>query len=66
MAAEMSQEEPASALKLDRTMIPKIERGVRRVDALELAELSKVLKVPLGSFLDPLPRVVSRRAEPAR
>ncbi|GAA3124583.1 XRE family transcriptional regulator [Nonomuraea salmonea] len=63
MAADMSQEELASALKLDRTMIAKIERGVRRVDALELANLSEVLQVPLGYFLDPLPQVVSRRAE---
>ncbi|MED7928147.1 XRE family transcriptional regulator [Nonomuraea sp. LP-02] len=63
MAADMSQEELASALKLDRTMIAKIERGIRRVDALELAKLSAVLQVPLGYFLDPPPSVVSRRAE---
>lgn len=63
MAADMSQEELASALKLDRTMIAKIERGVRRVDALELAKLSAVLQVPLGYFLDSQPSVVSRRAE---
>ncbi|MFG1947666.1 helix-turn-helix domain-containing protein [Nonomuraea sp. NPDC048826] len=63
LAADMSQEELASALKLDRTMIAKIERGVRRVDALELAKLSTVLQVPLSYFLDPQPLVVSRRAE---
>ncbi|MEO3889234.1 XRE family transcriptional regulator [Nonomuraea sp. B5E05] len=63
MAADMSQEELASALKLDRTMIAKIERGVRRVDALELAKLSAVLQVPLGYLLKPPPSVVSRRAE---
>ncbi|MFI7462890.1 helix-turn-helix domain-containing protein [Nonomuraea sp. NPDC049646] len=63
MAADMSQEELASELKLDRTMIAKIERGVRRVDALELARLSAVLRVPLSYFLDPAPLVVSRRAE---
>ncbi|MBF8193731.1 helix-turn-helix transcriptional regulator [Nonomuraea sp. K274] len=63
MAADMSQEELASALKLDRTMIAKIERGVRRVDALELAKLSAVLQVPLGYFLESPPLVVSRRAE---
>ncbi|MFI6604393.1 helix-turn-helix domain-containing protein [Nonomuraea sp. NPDC050536] len=63
MAADMSQEELASALKLDRTMIAKIERGVRRVDALELAKLSSVLQVSLSYFLNPPPLVVSRRAE---
>ncbi|WP_246080227.1 helix-turn-helix domain-containing protein [Nonomuraea mesophila] len=63
MAAGMSQEELASALKLERTMIAKIERGVRRVDALELAKLSAVLQVPLGYFVESPPLVVSRRAE---
>ncbi|WP_327048169.1 XRE family transcriptional regulator [Microbispora sp. NBC_01189] len=63
LAADMSQEQLAAALRLDRTMIAKIERGVRRVDALELAKLSSVLKVPLTYFLAPSPLVVSRRAE---
>ncbi|MFC4058714.1 helix-turn-helix domain-containing protein [Planomonospora corallina] len=63
MAADMSQEQLASALRLDRTMIAKIERGVRRVDALELAQLSSVLQVPLGYFLNPPSAVISRRAE---
>ncbi|MFI6789724.1 helix-turn-helix domain-containing protein [Nonomuraea sp. NPDC050383] len=63
IAANMSQEQLASALRLDRTMIAKIEMGVRRVDALELAKLSTVLKVPLSHFLTPAPAVVSRRAE---
>ncbi|MEV4455003.1 XRE family transcriptional regulator [Microbispora sp. NPDC049633] len=61
LAADMSQEQLAAALRLDRTMIAKIERGVRRVDALELAKLSSVLKVPLTYFLSPSPQVVSRR-----
>lgn len=65
LAAGMSQEQLASALDLDRTMIAKIERGVRRIDALELAKLSSVLEVPLDYFLTPRPPVVSRRAEPA-
>lgn len=63
IAADMSQEQLAVALNLDRTMIAKIERGVRRVDALELAKLSSVLQVPLVRFLAPPPLVVSRRAE---
>ncbi|MEU7888501.1 XRE family transcriptional regulator [Microbispora bryophytorum] len=63
LAADMSQEQLAAALRLDRTMIAKIERGVRRVDALELAKLSSVLKVPLTYFLSSSPQVVSRRTE---
>ncbi|MEU7749068.1 helix-turn-helix transcriptional regulator [Nonomuraea sp. NPDC049158] len=63
LAAEMSQEQLASAMNLDRTMIAKIETGVRRIDALELAKLSAILKVPLSYFLSPPPVVVSRRTE---
>ncbi|MGW3351184.1 helix-turn-helix domain-containing protein [Nonomuraea rubra] len=63
IAADMSQEQLAAALNLDRTMIAKIERGIRRVDALELSKLSTVLDVPLAYFLSPPPLVVSRRTE---
>ncbi|WP_246238855.1 helix-turn-helix domain-containing protein [Acrocarpospora corrugata] len=63
IAADMSQDQLAAFLNLDRTMIVKIERGVRRVDALELARLSAVLNVPLSYFLNPQPLVVSRRGE---
>ncbi|MDF5754456.1 XRE family transcriptional regulator [Spongiactinospora sp. TRM90649] len=65
IAADMSQEQLASALRLDRTMIVKIESGVRRVDALELAKLSAVLNVPLAYFLSPPAKVMSRRSEVA-
>ena len=44
-------------------MIAKIELGIRRVDALELAKLSSVLKVPLSYFLTSPPLVMSRREE---
>jgi Zn-dependent peptidase ImmA (M78 family)/DNA-binding XRE family transcriptional regulator len=63
VAAEMSQEQLASALNMDRTMIAKIEIGIRRVDALELSRLSSVLKVPLSHFLGSSPLLVSRRTE---
>ncbi|MEV6156172.1 XRE family transcriptional regulator [Nonomuraea sp. NPDC052129] len=63
LAADMSQEQIASAMNLDRTMIAKIETGVRRIDALELAKLSAILKVPLSYFLSSPPTVVSRRTE---
>lgn len=63
VAADMSQEQLASAMNLDRTMVAKIEAGTRRVDALELARLSSVLGVPLTHFLRRPPAVVSRRTE---
>ncbi|MEU8206201.1 XRE family transcriptional regulator [Streptosporangium sp. NPDC049046] len=63
VAADMSQEQLASTMHLDRTMIAKIEAGTRRVDALELARLSSVLGVPLTHFLRRPPAVVSRRTE---
>ncbi|MGC5015940.1 helix-turn-helix domain-containing protein [Streptosporangium sp. DT93] len=63
VAAALSQEQLASAMNLDRTMIAKIEAGTRRVDALELARLSSVLGVPLTHFLRRSPAVVSRRTE---
>ncbi|MFG1705572.1 helix-turn-helix domain-containing protein [Nonomuraea sp. M3C6] len=63
IAADMSQEQLAAVLNLDRTMIAKIERGIRRIDALELSRLSAALDVPLTYFLSPPPLVVSRRTE---
>ncbi|WP_285703389.1 XRE family transcriptional regulator [Microtetraspora sp. NBRC 16547] len=63
VAAGLSQEQLASAMNLERTIIAKIETGVRRVDALELAKLSAVLDVPLTYFLSRPPAVISRRAE---
>jgi len=51
-----SQDQLGAARKLDRTMIAKrIERGVRRVDALELAKLSRFL----GRSLELLPKPVA-------
>jgi len=41
MAADMSQDQLGAALNARPTMIAKIERGVRRVDALELAKLPR-------------------------
>lgn len=63
IAADLSQEQLAAVLNLDRTMIAKIERGIRRVDALELSKLAAALDVPLAYFLSPPPLVVSRRSE---
>jgi transcriptional regulator with XRE-family HTH domain len=60
-AAGLSQSELADAIGLDRTMVAKIESGTRRIDALELARLASVLRVPMAHFLDAQPSVLSRR-----
>jgi Zn-dependent peptidase ImmA (M78 family)/transcriptional regulator with XRE-family HTH domain len=58
----LSQAELASAVKLDRTAITKIEAGERKIDSLELARIAEVLSRPIEWFITPpLPAVVSRR-----
>lgn len=60
----LTQVELAEALQVDRTVITKIEGGLRTVDTLELARLSKVLRRPIGWFVrEPPPSVISRRAD---
>lgn len=60
----LTQLELAEALQVDRTVITKIEGGLRTVDTLELARLSKALRRPIGWFVrEPPPSVISRRAD---
>jgi transcriptional regulator with XRE-family HTH domain len=63
VAEGLSQISLAEQIGLDdRSVISKIERGERRVDGMELARLSQVLRVPMPQFLqDPPRQVVSRR-----
>ena len=63
LAAGLSQDDLAQRVGLERTKIAKIESGDRRVDALELARLSSVLRVPMSHFLHRRPQVLSRRAQ---
>lgn len=63
LAAGLSQDDLARQVGLERTKIAKIEAGDRRVDALELARLSTVLRVPMSHFLNQRPQVLSRRAQ---
>lgn len=59
----LTQVELATAMRVDRTVVTKIEAGLRTVDSLELARLSKVLRRPIGWFVrEPSPSVVSRRS----
>jgi transcriptional regulator with XRE-family HTH domain/Zn-dependent peptidase ImmA (M78 family) len=61
LAANLTQSELAERMQLDRTMIAKIEAGTRRIDAVELARLSRMLDVSMGFILEPAPAVLSRR-----
>ncbi|GAA4958623.1 XRE family transcriptional regulator [Streptomonospora halophila] len=61
-AAGLSQQALADAIGLERSMVSKLEKGDRRVDAVELTRIARALHWPLSSFLDPAPEVVSRRS----
>lgn len=61
LAAGLTQEELGAKTGLDRTMIVKIESGNRRIDAMELVELSSALQVPVDFLLRSTPLVLSRR-----
>lgn len=49
----LSQQEIASALKIDQGKVSLIEKGLRRVDTVnELPILAKLLRVPVGWFFE--------------
>jgi len=61
--AGLKQGELASMVSLDRTAVNKIEGGVRRVTALELADIARALGVRMSTFLaEPVPALVSHRS----
>ncbi|WP_328848559.1 XRE family transcriptional regulator [Micromonospora zamorensis] len=60
----ISQQDLAARVGLDRTMLAKVEAGSRRLDGLELARLSRALKVSMEYLIQPPPAVLSRRAVP--
>jgi transcriptional regulator with XRE-family HTH domain len=64
LAAGLSQQELAARIGLERTMLAKVEAGTRRVDALELVQLSAALALPIDHFLRRAPAVISRRRAP--
>lgn len=65
LIASMSQAELGKQIGLDRTMVAKIEAGIRRISALELTQISGALGVPIGYLLEPPPPVLSRRGSVA-
>ena len=46
----LKQEEVATYLKIPRTALTDIEGGQRRVEAIELARLAKLYRLPVGYF----------------
>ncbi len=57
----LSQQDLADRVGLERSMISKLEKGTRRIDAMELTAIAGVLDYPVTHFLSPTPEVVSRR-----
>ena len=55
----MSQERLGEALSLTFQQVQKYERGVNRVGASRLFDLSRVLDVPISFFFDDLPDSLS-------
>ncbi|MGP4021904.1 helix-turn-helix domain-containing protein [Actinomadura sp. 3N407] len=61
--ADISQEDLGRAVGLERTVVNKIESGVRKVTALELSDIAGVLGVRMSSFFeDPVPALVAHRS----
>jgi len=54
----LSQEKLGDALGLTFQQVQKYERGVNRIGASRLFDLSRVLDVPIGFFFDDMPDVV--------
>lgn len=53
--AGLSQQAVADLLKKPQSWVSKNESGERRVDAVELAKLARVLKRPIGWFVEHIP-----------
>jgi transcriptional regulator with XRE-family HTH domain len=47
----LNQEDVAAYLKIPRTALGDIENGQRRVEAIELTQLAKLYKQPVGYFI---------------
>lgn len=60
----MSQEKLGEALGLTFQQVQKYERGINRVGASRLFDLSRVLDVPISFFFDDMPPSVSGQATP--
>jgi transcriptional regulator with XRE-family HTH domain len=62
----MSQEKLGDALGLTFQQVQKYERGVNRIGASRLFDLSRVLDVPIGFFFDDMPDALGGGMNAAR
>ncbi|TDH61601.1 XRE family transcriptional regulator [Dankookia rubra] len=62
----MSQEKLGDALGLTFQQVQKYERGVNRIGASRLFDLSRVLDVPIGFFFDDMPDALGGSQHAAR
>ncbi|TFC75786.1 helix-turn-helix domain-containing protein [Cryobacterium sp. TMS1-20-1] len=61
--AGLKQGDLSSLVALDRTAVSKIEAGTRKITALELSGIARVIGVRMSSFFsEPLPALVSHRS----
>lgn len=61
--ADMSQEDLGRAVSLERTVVNKIETGIRKVTALELADIAAAINTTMSTFFDdPVPALVAHRS----
>ncbi|NMO04017.1 ImmA/IrrE family metallo-endopeptidase [Gordonia sp. TBRC 11910] len=62
----LTQDNLAGRVGIERTALGKIEKGDRKVSALELVNIAASLETPLAWFVrDPLPAVIGRRTDAA-
>jgi Zn-dependent peptidase ImmA (M78 family)/transcriptional regulator with XRE-family HTH domain len=61
--AGLSQEQLGREIGLDRSAVNRVESGARRLTALELADVARVLDVRMTTFFeDPAPALVAHRS----
>lgn len=61
--AGVSQEDLGEAVGLERSVVSKIEKGIRKVTALELSDIASAIGVRMSAFFEePLPALVSHRS----
>lgn len=61
----LTQVELAERLGVDQSLVSKVERRERRVDAAELRRVCEALGIPLTEFVERFERAVSAQAAPA-
>lgn len=62
----LSQEKLGDALGLTFQQVQKYERGINRIGASRLFDLSRVLDVPIGFFFDDMPDTVGGQSQARR